>query len=90
VVHLVLTFTEPYHQAGFGQCRAVAFCKTEHGEGLLVIGLGAHTAIQAADRFHIVIENMRPGVEHPSYGMMIAAEIGCEDFYPRLRQYEIN
>src|SRR6185437_10226782 len=85
--HLVLTFTEPYHQAGFGQCRAVVFCKTEHVEGLLIIGLGAHAAIQATDCFHIVIENMRSRIQHPSDGMMVAAEIGREYFYPGLWQY---
>ena len=39
-----------------------------------------NAAVQAADRLHVVIEDVRAGIQHARYGVQIAAKIGSQYF----------
>ena len=65
---------------------AMAPRERQHVERLPVIGLRPHAPVQARHRLHVVIEDVRAGVEHARHGVEIAAEIGRQHFDARLGQ----
>ncbi len=74
-------FAETGHETRLGErVGAIAFCELEHAQRLLVIGLWAHAAVEAAHGFHIVIEDVGGGIEHARDGVEIAAKIRREHF----------
>ena len=66
-----------------GRCAAR---EGQHIERLPVIGLRPHAAVQPRDRLHIVVEYVRPGVQHARDGIRVAAEIRSQHFNASLRQ----
>ena len=78
---------QPHHQPRLGQhVRAKTASRTQHVERLAVIRLRPHAPVQPRNGFHIVIEDMRRGVEHARDGFQIAAEIRRQNFYASFRQ----
>ena len=61
-----------------------AFARRQvHVERLPVIGLRAHARVEARHGLHVVIEDVRPGVEHARHGVEIAAKIRRQHFHAR-------
>ena len=56
----------------------------QHVERLPVVGLRAHARVQARHGLHVVVEDVRAGVEHARHGVEVAAEIGREHFHARI------
>ncbi len=59
---------------------AVAFRESQHGERLPVVRLRPHLPVQARDGFHIVVEDVRLGVQHARHGSEITLKVGSENF----------
>ena len=63
-----------------------ACANAQHVERLAVVGLRAHPAVQPRHRLHVVVEDVRPGVEHARDRVEVAAEIRRQHFDARLGQ----
>ena len=61
----------------------VAPRERQHVERLPVIGLRAHAAVQPRDSLHVVVEDVRTGIEHARHGVQVAAEIRRQHFHAR-------
>ena len=86
-IGFVLLFAQPDHEAGFSEhAGTVATGEVQHIERLLVIRLRTDLAVKPRHGFHIVIEHVRPGIQHPRHGLHIAAKIGRQYLDTRLRQ----
>ena len=53
-------------------------------ERALVARAGAHRAIQPGHGFRVVIEDVRPGIEHDAQRFFEALEIGDQNFDPAI------
>ncbi len=62
------------------------FGEAQHMQRLSIVGLRAHAPVQPPHRLHVVIEDVRPGIEHARHGIQIAAKIRREYFDPGFRQ----
>ena len=73
---------EPDHETGFGQdAGRVPPGEGEDLEGLAVIGLRAHAAVEPRYGLHVVVENMGSGIQHAGHSIVIAAEVRRQDFH---------
>ncbi len=62
------------------------FGERQHVERLPVIRLRPHPPVQPRHGLHVVVEDVRPGLQHARHGIQVAAKIRRQHFHPRLRQ----
>ena len=73
--HFAVGFAQSHHEAGFGEhVGGVAAGEAQHVERLPVIGLRAHPAVEARHGFHVVIEDVRAGIEHAGDGVEVSPQ----------------
>lgn len=77
--NFVVFFAYADHDARLGG-EAGGFGAAEDFEGAVVLGLGADGAVEAADGFHVVVEDVGAGVEDELKGGGVAGEVGDEGF----------
>ena len=76
---LFVRLAKTEHEARFDKCfRAEAACGAQNSQGSVVITLGPHFGKEAADHFHIVVEDGRARVEHKWKRVLTAAEVRDE------------
>jgi hypothetical protein len=82
VHHFVERLAEPHHQPGLGRnggrppARAI-----EEFERARVAAAGPRDAIQARHRFGVVVEHVRPGLEHRAQRLLTALKVGNQHFH---------
>ncbi len=75
--HFIFRLAEADHDATLGT-EALLFGNAQHIERALVDRLGPHTAIEPRYRLDVVVEDLRPFVEHDLEGIPEATEVGDE------------
>jgi len=76
---LGIGFADADHDAGFGG-EVPVLGAAEQFDGAVVFSLGPHDGVEAADGFHVVVEDFGSLVEDELQGVPVAAEVGDEDF----------
>lgn len=90
-VNLLGRLAQTDHETGLGEgFGTVLFGKTKHVERLLVIGLGPHTPVEAPDGLHVVVKNVRAGIEYPGDGLEVAAKVWGQNFNARVGICQTN
>ena len=84
---LVVLLAETDHQAGLGRdVRRVAARALEQLQRARIAAARARHAVQPRHRFGVVIQHVRPRVEHGLQRPLVALEIGNQHFDPAVGQ----
>ena len=80
-MHFFGGFAQADHEAGLRQSfRAILFGEAQHRKRLPVIGLRANAPVEARHGLHVVVEDVRTGVEDARDRVEIAAKIRGQHF----------